>query len=177
MNFSTWHNNVQDPNWNSKLGSKFFFNFTWNPFAMYTTKEHPFQTCAGKVCVNSLLKCANENNNKLCSEQQLNIWYHLHNISWHIYAMKYYEDNIKCYLLFAVRVIVNTNFSFYVKDNVFCVTCMLCSSKLFQIHCSKHVNFIMYVSWGSKCAPLKCTRLTPLCMGVPFKKIFTLEWQ
>ena len=60
----------------------------------------------------------------------------------------------------------------YISICVMCLLCAPCSSKQFQV---QHVNFIMYVSKGSNCPPLKCTKLTLLRTWVPFRKMFTIR--
>ena len=65
-------------------------------------------------------------------------------------------------------------------NNCICMLWMLCSSKPFLVQGHQHVNFMMYVSWGSTCAPLKCTNVNPRVQRGSFSEnihsFITTKW-
>ena len=155
MYFSTWLKSMQDPNWNSKLVTTICV-ISSNVRKMDVLLKTPNLDRHGQICV-----CNNKSwicyifetwLSEACAGQKIEIlWFII--IAWDMYM--------------SVIVYIYTN-------KLICVAWTLCSSKPFQVHQGQHVNFIMYVSCGAKCAHIKCTRLTLLCTGVLLKKLFTL---
>ena len=83
------------------------------------------------------------------------------------------EEKIHMYFFYRISSPIYSDYVVYIyKKSVLCVTLVICSSKRSHVVDHLHVNFtmyMMYISRGSKCAPLKCTWLTLLRKRVPIK--------